>query len=126
MDTLILFTNISVSITFAQQLKSFEAQPYSRKAPTVMNTSVSIRAFARSHCESNGPKSFGYTLPDWTWKRNLFGSTSLAGSRAAVGINKSPQRKVDTAACMRTANESLSTAAKNCIRDAQEHLQLEL
>lgn len=55
--------------------------------------------------ESSDQPDLGYALSNMTERRNLSGCTLLAGSRAAAGINKSPLRKVDTAARMSTADE---------------------
>lgn len=55
--------------------------------------------------ESSDQRGLGYALSNMTERINLSGCTLLAGSGATVGINKSPLRKVDTAAHMSTADE---------------------
>lgn len=55
--------------------------------------------------ESSDQPGLGYALSNMTERINLSGCTLLAGSRATVGRNKSPLRKVDTAAHMSAADK---------------------
>lgn len=64
-----------------------------------------VCAYAPNHRESGDQLGLGYALTNKKENRNLCRCALLAGSSAAAGINKSPQRKVDTAAPISTADE---------------------